>query len=284
MVRDRVRTLQRELAELGIYAGRIDGIRGPRTEAAVERLLALFPAAPDAAGWSARRRAVAALQLLAGAAGIDAGPVDGRWGPQTEFAADALAARERGALPARPADRRAGPFPPPPNPNGWPSGTTDTGLEAHYGPHGRPAVPDDPGFTPPLERVACPWDLTLAWNRRQKVGAIAVHRLCAASLGRVLARVHAHYGAARLEGLGLGLFGGSYNPRPMRGSDRWSVHAWGAAIDWDPEANRLRWNGTRARMAGPDYDAWWGIWEEEGWIGLGRARDFDWMHVQAATL
>ena len=27
-----------------------------------------------------------------------------------------------------------------------------------------------------------------------------------------------------------------------------------------------------------------GRWEEEGWISLGRARDFDWMHVQAARL
>ena len=33
-----------------------------------------------------------------------------------------------------------------------------------------------------------------------------------------------------------------------------------------------------------DYDKWWEFWEEEGAVSLGRARDFDWMHVQFARL
>ena len=36
-----------------------------------------------------------------------------------------------------------------------------------------------------------------------------------------------------------------------------------------------------ARFAEPQYDAWWALWEEAGWISLGRTRNYDWMHVQA---
>ena len=35
---------------------------------------------------------------------------------------------------------------------------------------------------------------------------------------------------------------------------------------------------------GPEYDAWWRCWESEGWVSLGRLRNFDWMHIQAAKL
>ena len=70
----------------------------------------------------------------------------------------------------------------------------------------------------------------------------------------------------------------------MRGGSAWSVHTWGAALDFDPENNQLRWNRSRARFARPEYERWWRFWEEEGFVSLGRARDFDWMHVQAANL
>lgn len=62
------------------------------------------------------------------------------------------------------------------------------------------------------------------------------------------------------------------------------LHSWGIAIDYDPDRNQLQWGRDRAVFAGPDYDAWWQFWEEEGWTSLGRTRNFDWMHVQAAKL
>ena len=63
-----------------------------------------------------------------------------------------------------------------------------------------------------------------------------------------------------------------------------SMHSWGIAIDFDPAHNRLRWGRDRARLAGPDYRAFLDIWEAEGWISLGRERNYDWMHIQAARL
>jgi hypothetical protein len=70
----------------------------------------------------------------------------------------------------------------------------------------------------------------------------------------------------------------------MRGGDRWSMHSWGIAIDFDPTRNSLHADHTQARLAQPDCNEFWRIWEDEGWVSLGRARDFDWMHVQAARL
>ena len=62
------------------------------------------------------------------------------------------------------------------------------------------------------------------------------------------------------------------------------MHAWGIAIDWDADRNPLRATSKDAAMATPRYAKFLDLWEEEGWLSLGRARNFDWMHVQAATL
>ena len=34
----------------------------------------------------------------------------------------------------------------------------------------------------------------------------------------------------------------------------------------------------------PEYETSWWFWEEEGWVSLGRTKNPDWMHVQAAKL
>lgn len=97
-------------------------------------------------------------------------------------------------------------------------------------------------------------------------------------------RVHGHYGEQRIRDLGLDLFGGCYNNRKMRGGSNLSMHALAIAIDHDPERNQLRWGRDRAAFAKPVYDAWWRFWADEGWVSLGRERDMDWMHIQAARL
>jgi hypothetical protein len=62
------------------------------------------------------------------------------------------------------------------------------------------------------------------------------------------------------------------------------MHSWGIAIDYDPNRNKLRWGAEKAVFAREEYKPWWEFWEEEGWISLGRSRNFDWMHVQAARI
>ena len=92
------------------------------------------------------------------------------------------------------------------------------------------------------------------------------------------------YGEEEIVRLRLDLWGGCLNVRKMRGGTRYSMHSWGIAVDYDPDRNRLKWGRDRAAFAGPDYDVWWRFWEEEGWVSLGRTRNIDWMHVQAAKL
>ena len=67
----------------------------------------------------------------------------------------------------------------------------------------------------------------------------------------------------------------------MRGSSTTtSTHAWGVAVDVDPERNQLRWDKSRAKLALPEYEPWWKIVESYGATSLGRRRNYDWMHFQ----
>jgi len=133
-------------------------------------------------------------------------------------------------------------------------------------------------------RVDVPWDMRLAWDKGTRIKAITLHEKVAESAGRVLAELAETYSNRERVDLGLDLFGGSLNVRRMRGGSAWSMHSWGIAIDFDPERNQLRWGRPRARLSHPDAKPFWAAWEAEGWVSLGRQRDYDWMHVQAARL
>ncbi len=278
MHRDIVRLLQKKLADAGLYTDDIDGDIGPNTGKAAHAALAAQSARPLPGweGWGDRRKLIAFLQIQAQDAGIEAGKIDGQWGPQTDFAADSLMTLDRtGSLPPDWRDRELRPRP---NPNRWPKETPDSLNEA-FGPHGLP----DGGRSPTMVIVDVPWSLKIAWDPRQKTRRIACNAKVADSLGRVLTRVHETYGDENLRALGLDLFGGCYNPRRKRGGSSMSTHAWAIALDWDPDANQLKWGRDRARMARAEYEDWWKAWEDEGWLSLGREKNFDWMHVQATV-
>jgi len=133
-------------------------------------------------------------------------------------------------------------------------------------------------------KVQLPYTMRIAWALGTTIDRFSCHRLVAASAQRVFERTARHYSQAEIKALGLDIFGGCFNDRAMRGSTKRSMHAWGIAIDIDPIRNQLKWRADRARLGQPDARPWWEFWEAEGWVSLGRARDFDWMHVQAARL
>ncbi len=218
---------------------------------------------------SFNRCAATLIQLLASDRGIDAGAIDGYWGPQTQYAFDALLFFEaHGVLPDSWRDEPLFDV----NPNGWPT-ESETELEAFYG---------QPGDDSNLTFIDVPFTHRLSWDLRQKVSRIRCHYKVADSLQKVLGEVFNHYGEQKIQDLHLDRFGGCFNPRKKRGGTSWSTHAWGIALDYDPNRNQLHWGRDRAIFAGPDYRAWWQIWETEGWVSLGRAANFDWMHIQAA--
>ena len=244
------------------YNGPQDGLIHDEMIAVAENIAAVKRS------WPRERKMVAYVQQISGLRG-DA--IDGLWGDETQRAYDALVHRRLfgSAEPSwRPEDRSER------NPNNWPSqGSTDAALTAYYGAPGTRLVP----LTPPYPHY-------LAWAPDQQARTIRCHALVRDSLERVLTNVLRIYGPHEISRLRLDQFGGCYNDRPMRGGTRRSTHSWGIALDYDPTNNQLRWGADRASFAHPEYTAWWDCWEEEGWLSLGRTRNFDWMHVQATRI
>jgi hypothetical protein len=249
----------------------VDGQWGPETAAAVDALLR--EQGVDPSGWGAARSTLAGAQLVCRLAGIDAGKVDGLMGPQTRHALDVWDARQKGdSTPETWRDRAEVEAPPPPIPRKtvWP---VQSDVRKFYG-----------EINANQTQLTPPYPMRIAWDLDTPVKQFSIHEKVHDSAARVLDRVLDHYGLAGIATLGLDRWGGCLNPRRMRGGSAWSMHSWGIAIDFDPDRNDLHWGRNRARLARPDAEMWWRLWEEEGWLSLGRARNYDWMHIQAARL
>lgn len=130
-----------------------------------------------------------------------------------------------------------------------------------------------------LTRIAPPFEMTYAGR---PIRSITIHEACASSLARVLAAIAraANDSPATLQSWGVSIFAGSYNYRVMRGSSRLSMHAYGCAIDLDPDRNAFHDVTPHFAEVPAVVDAF----EAEGWIWGGRwtGRGCDGMHFQAA--
>lgn len=253
MFSDAVKSAQKVLAAVAGYRGAIDGKVGAGTLAAAARVSGAAPL-----GAPPERRAVAAAQRALADLGFDPGPPDGFFGPTT---AAAFAAWSGDKLPDR---RNESPF------------GRESDLMLVYGPPGGPECT--------AGRVSVPWRMVLAWDPDQVVRSIACHSRVAASAQRVFDAVAQIYSPPEIRDLGLHKFGGCFNLRRKRGGSDWSTHSWGIAFDFDPERNALHMRRDRARLAQEDAAPFWEAWEAEQWVSLGRARNYDWMHVQAVRL
>lgn len=132
--------------------------------------------------------------------------------------------------------------------------------------------------------LVLPYPMKIAWDLRKTVTKITLHEKVHDSAKRCFDRIADAYSPEKRRDTGIDLFGGSLNVRKMRGGSAWSMHSWGIAIDFDPSRNQLKWGRDKARLAKPDCETFWRIWEDEGWVSLGRARGYDFMHIQAARL
>jgi hypothetical protein len=155
----------------------------------------------------------------------------------------------------------------------WP---TQAGVRQFYG------EPGNPDCTAGMVELAYP--MRIAWDKDQIIRRFRCHKKVEAPLRRIFQKTLDTYGIAEIQKLGLDLFGGCYNLRQMRGGSAWSMHSWGIAVDLDPERNQLKWGRDRAVFARPEYEPFWQIVESEGLVSLGRVKNFDWMHFQAARL
>jgi hypothetical protein len=119
-------------------------------------------------------------------------------------------------------------------------------LSAFYGDPDR----NDDGSADPaweaanLVHIPAPWAMVAAWNTKLRINRIRVHKKCADAFGRVFERIKVQFQTQEnIQRARLHLFGGAYVFRAIRGGARLSTHAYGCAIDLDPEGNPLgqRW-------------------------------------------
>lgn len=223
--------------------------------------------------WKPERKLIALIQFTALSKGIEAGKIDGLIGTQTRFAVEQLIYLEKHhRLPElwrKDAD----------------SQRTNT---SKLNPHGFPTyanirkVYGEPATS--LKTVRVPFELKLAWDTSVTVQKITCHKKVAPSLLGVLEDLLEHYGLEELQRLGIDLYGGCFNKRKMRGGSKLSTHSWGAAIDLHPVQNQLRWNHKKALFAKNEYQFLLKAFAAEGWVSLGAAKDYDWMHFQAVKL
>lgn len=130
-------------------------------------------------------------------------------------------------------------------------------------------------------RIDVPYRMVLAWDTDHVVKQIMCNKKVSESLYKVLETVAKEYSEAEIKKHGFNLFGGCLNVRRIRGGTRWSTHAWGIAVDFDPARNGLRMGADRAYFAKPECKVWREIWKSEGWYGLGPEKNYDYMHWQA---
>lgn len=248
-----LKTIQRSLKAAGHYDGKIDGLIGPKT---IKALIAAtgLPYPPLAR--------TAYEQMILQELGFYTGEIDGLIGPQSLWALEQYQNHLRDITPlAKDVAHQ---------PKVWPR---QKDVEKFYG---------EVGLNQTMLQL--PYAMRLAWNKDVTVTQFSIHEKVAESAERAFKEILKHYGLRDIQRLRLDLFGGCLNVRKMRGGSKYSMHSWGIAIDFDPAHNQLRWGADKASLARPDYNPFWAIWEAEGWISLGRERNYDWMHVQAARL
>ncbi|WP_031484047.1 M15 family metallopeptidase domain-containing protein [Maridesulfovibrio frigidus] len=250
MKKDKIMFIQELLNKNGANLV-VDGIAGQATLAEIKAI----PQIPD--NWTDEKCLIGYIQVMAKAKNLLSGIIDGGWNIGTTSAYAVLRSRngQRDEVSI----------------STWPNQSANELLN-YYGPVGENQV-----------RLHLPYPHKLAWDKGTIVNSYLCHEKVHDSLERVLTQTFSHYGQGRIEELRLNLWGGCLNVRPMRAGKRTSTHSWGIAVDYDPDNNKFRWDSDKATFAKPEYDAWWSFWEAEGWTSLGRAKNKDWMHIQAAN-
>jgi len=128
-----------------------------------------------------------------------------------------------------------------------------------------------------LVKITPPYPLRIFYDGKWRpMKTLTCHAKVADSLSRCLAAILAHYGTLEnIKGAGMDVCEGVYVDRPVTGGKRPSMHAYGAAIDFNAELNPL--GGTGKMPA-----AVVSIFKREGWRwGGDYKKRLDPMHFEA---
>ena len=135
---------------------------------------------------------------------------------------------------------------------------------------------DEAFYSSRIKRFDLPFSMRLSWNKATSVRRSVAHELVIDSLVDALTEIRDYKGAQYLEENNLDLFGGIYAFRFKRGQEVPSTHAWGIAIDINPDLGRM---GEKPRMPSFIVDAF----KSRGWIWGGDWSHPDGMHFQACS-
>jgi len=260
-----------------------DGRIGKKTLAALDWFLDENKVA-GWSNWSDARRRIAAEQVVYKNAKLEVGTIDGLVGELTRHARAVYEARAaNGGKPVASVetwrdknDPTAAPVkvivPAAPVKTRWPL-QNESAMNAFFGARGTNQV-----------RFTFPFPMRIAWEPERSVTSCEVNRLVLASEQRIWKRVLDFYGYDQIKKLRLDMYGGMLNVRKMRGGSAWSIHSWGCARDVDPDRNQLNMRRADASLDDEPYKFYWQCVYDEGAIGLGPERDYDWMHYQYARL
>lgn len=267
------RTLQQLIAAAGYYSHGIDGDFGAKSFAAMLAVEAKHAAdyTFDPTTTTETRRRTACAQACLTDLGHTPGTIDGWIGNNTTEALNAFLFKQTNGT-SEVVDRT--PLSTAPKSSTIPR---QRDVATVYG------TPGDQ-IKSRLVMIKLPFKLRIDYNLRQSTNKIRVHRDCAPQLEKALIEVHAQYGPDRMKELGIDRYAGAYNHRKMRGGSKWSMHAYGCAIDFFHGPNGLRTKCPDALFCGPEYKDFLDIMEDNEWLPAIRLWGKDAMHFQRALL
>ena len=85
-----------------------------------------------------------------------------------------------------------------------------------------------------LARAPLPFPIVLSWDPTKQVRSIYCHRRLAAKFAEVFADIEQRGLSGKVR-----TFGGCFNFRAKRSASKLSTHAWGIAVDLNPETNAM---------------------------------------------
>lgn len=131
-------------------------------------------------------------------------------------------------------------------------------------------IPSRRNLAPPALRAALPFPLPLSWDPAQQVRNLYCHRRLASVFPAVFAEIERRGLRDKLR-----TYGGCFNFRSKRSGSKLSTHAWGIAIDLNPETNGMGRDGDMAPGIVKVFESFGFTWGGR-WSGRGK----DPMHFQ----
>lgn len=253
----------------GYYLGVIDGIVGPKTEAAVAAVVAEVNRAKPADLQFSSHDKIVAVQWQLKNIGCYLGEIDGKWGSLSEAALLEWETFEAtGKMINHVVSNSLKP-----STNFTLYSTVD--AISKFGSPGKE-------IESRLVSVPVPYPLRLEWDTSTVVTKIRLHKLVADHAAAAFEAIAKSYSAADIERLRINWFSGSYAYRRVRGGTTWSKHAFGIAMDFYATANGLMTPWRDGAFSAPVYEPMVAAFEGQGFASLGKIMGRDGMHFEMA--